>query len=339
MSVSASILQLFSWSELKDIEQILQEHRCCDVPVEDPKWPEDELLHRRWTTVDGFPLSISTIEHSTGKVTKFIVARALIERARQSRNWFNARGELLDKSERVNIVECEVVFLSWDQKVYCIPLTRRKYNINRLVKDLLLNKYWGEVGTQPVEFCMPSDGFYWMFKVFKFGNKVLCRCPKMHITGLSGYRGHLSQDNTHTVRGDGEQIHDILSTMAFLFTNEDIDSLRITLQMEDGEVDILLWNDGTVQIYEANCRGLWLQRQVGYYRRILIIERVYREILPVLVQEFLRKKRNNEWTQADRQELAKALGEQIMLEVAKGMDLTSGALVGFSDVAPSASRN
>lgn len=322
---STTIFELLAWANLQDVQKVLETHRIGDVPVDDPDWPADELLHRRWTSVDNLPLSVVVLNKETE--IDFIATRAVIERHRHKSNWFDVNHNLLEKSERINVIESDVFFFSWNDRVFCVPLTKSSNKLNRLIRDMLQEEIWGPVVVSPSDFCLPSDGFYWMFKVFKFGDRRLSEEPEIRINGLSGYDGHLSTDISHTVSGKGNKIYEVLATMAFLFSNESIDSIKATLLTKDAQFLVVIWSDGSIEIEEADCRAPWLRGRVGVERQALIVHEVYGTLLPTIVKVFEQKRSNGEWTQMERRRLTSVLGKQIISQVASDMRLDKSRTV------------
>ena len=327
MAFYTALFRLDSLASLGDVEVRINRTRISDVPVDNLLWPPQELLQRRWVALENIPLQANEVRFGDAASMQYIATRARIERAKWKSYWYDSNGGLVEKSERVNVIECDVAFFSWENKVYGMLFSKADYVQNRVMKDMFDEKQWGSLSLNLAEYSIPSEVFYWMFRAFKFGDKVLSEEPEIRIDGVSGYHGHLHGDKSHTLKGDGERIYDVLSTMSFLFSNEYIDSLKLTVLTIDSEYTFVLHNNGSLEVFEEDCRSPRLEGKTGLLRNLILTHTLYGDILPTIIRSFAAANDSGFWNEVHKDALTTIIGYQILSEVSATLGLNDDLTV------------
>lgn len=333
MIFSGIPVSLNEQTSLTDVKNLLIQYRDLSINCDKQGWPEGDRLRRIWTPKNpGESIDIKSFNFEN-KTYNYIFLNALVERAKN--NILDSNNNLLDRDKRINPSKADVLFYEYNQKVYMIVyLNLVKYNpkLNAILKDLLKEEYWGERTVLPVEYHITDDMYYWMlYKIMSEQNEIEAS-PKVDLKTFTGFNGTISETNgDHSMIGEGERISALLSTLAFIFGDDSLKSLKLEMCIKDEDsYSFELSYQGNIILYEHNVNGSYGVNNIveEQAKQTLII---YKVLIPVIFKAFAfaTNIENNLWNSEIKKQFLQDVGQQIILRVNK-------VLVGeeYDEVAP-----
>ncbi|OMD83450.1 hypothetical protein BSK49_24505 [Paenibacillus odorifer] len=331
--ISITPVRLTSFTNLNEIRDVLQEYNNLDKAVQKEGWPTDERLTKRWYPIRPYEFNITQRETGTGEIENFIVAEAYTERVKFRKFWFKAddegeenqddeneeeelddQVELVPKKERITVTRANCIFFELNAQIFCAILLSPGPKFKRIVKDLLPQNIWGETIMFPPEFQMPDDLLYWLLNKFINGGRRLGNTPLVFIREWLGFHG-TTQDNTHRLTGEGEQISAILGTLAFLFMNDPLKALSLDIQYEDERLTTHYGINGNCKIDESEYQGVIANRYIDMDRQALLILLIYKKIIPSIVGYYDQSCDHGEWNEGLRREFTEGIGQTIIQRI------------------------
>lgn len=287
-----------------------------ELTPEDEEWPQEEHLYARWIPTAGGELEINTVESTLNFPTEYrieredeeptiftiehdhiihydgqiLVAETAISRPRM--DWYDRQDRLLPLDKRTNFFGTEVVFFISNNRAYVsIQGSPKSDKVNRTKKDLLipcnlLDEITGirsdELGL-PTEMNFASDFFYWLYYIYKEREGIIpCEPVPMFIIELSGFHGTAFEDTQRT-KSQGDRISKLLTTNAFIFADDDLKALRLSLQYGNEIIELELHHDGSIDL--LSYEGV-LGDAIPRYKTQNVIVYIYKVLLPVLLETY-----------------------------------------------------
>ncbi|PEX33311.1 hypothetical protein COK25_03225 [Bacillus cereus] len=330
-----------------NLEGVLEQisGRSFDLTPEDEEWPAQERLCANWVPAIGEEFEINTIERTLEFPSEYrieregeepiiatieheyeinyneqiLVAETVIKRPRM--DWYDYQDRLLPLDKRTNSFGTEVVFLTSNNNTYAaIQGSPKSDRVNRAKKDLLipcnlLNEIRGiridELGL-PAETNFASDFFYWLYYIYKERDSIIpCEPMPMFIIELSGFHGTALED-TQKTKSFGDKISKLLTTNAFIFADDDLKALRLSLQYGNELIELELHYDGSVDLlsYQGD-----LGNAIPQYKTQNVIVYIYNILLPLLLETYGASVNNGSWSRTVRDGFLHKIGMEMIAEI------------------------
>ncbi|RFB26986.1 hypothetical protein [Bacillus sp. LB(2018)] len=330
-----------------NLERILDAIRVgrFDLTPDDEEWPAEERLYANWVPAAGGALEVNTIERTLEFPTEYrieregeepiiatidqeyeinyneqiLVAETVIKRPRI--DWYDYQDRLLPLDKRTNFFGTEVVFFTNDNNTYAaIKGSPKSDKVIRTKKDLLissnlLNEITGikidELGL-PTEMNLASDFFYWLYYIYKERESIIpCEPMPIFILELSGFHGTALED-TQKTKSFGDKISKLLTTNAFIFADDDLKALRLSLQYGNELIELELHYDGSVDL--LSYQGV-LGDVIPQYKTQNVIVYIYKILLPLLLSTYGTSVNNLSWSRTVRDEFLHKIGMEMIEEI------------------------
>ncbi|MGY3374287.1 MULTISPECIES: hypothetical protein [Bacillus cereus group] len=332
-----TVLRLNDGLNLERILDAIREGRF-DLTPEDEDWPAEERLYANWVSATGRAFEINTIESILEFPTEYIIGReeeepvtitieneyeinyneqilvaeTVIKRPRMG--WYDYQDRLLPLDKRTNFFGTEVVFFTNDNNAYvAIQGSPKSDKVNRTKNDLLipcnlLNQITGirtdELGL-PTEMNFASDFFYWLYYIYQERERIIpCAPMPIFIIELSGFHGTALED-TQKTKSFGDRISKLLTTNAFIFADDDLKALRLSLQYGNEIIELELHHDGSVDLLSYH--GV-LGNTIPQYKTQNVIVYIYKILLPLLLETYGLSVNNGSWSRTVRDEFLHKIG-------------------------------
>jgi len=279
-------------------------------------------LKTKITAIEGFKFGSVEEEFSIGDISLRCTGfNVYTERPRKSDIWLDERNQLKNNVELVNPYTSDFLVYEYNQEVFALGLA----GINR-VKALLKDAFLLQLNQIiPQRFDINEDFLYWLFKRFiDTPSESLIGGEQLYITSLDSYVGK-TRDNVNAMRGEGDGISIILGTLAFLFNNEELKSIRPTVQYGEEKILFEIGLTGTFKVWPISYRGKLFRAATGIKKEFLLTSYISLILIPILVKSYRGSLDKKTWSTQLKIDFIKRLGERIMKEV-------QGVLIGIEEV-------
>lgn len=299
---SFSLWQMKGKKRIEDVMVLLNENLNIVDEVNKDEWKYDGLSLEFRNLSDIREWDINGIK------TKYIIMDGYAERAKNYNSWFGDDGELKPREEITSIYENKIVIFEIDGTIKIIFMAG-KTTASRMLGYLFKKSIWGEI--EEFESGINEDLLYWIFQRVKdYPYDSLSENIKMHIPNLISYMGK-TRDNINAIRGEGHRISAMLGTIAFLFNNENLKSVRPEIEYERNIVRLELSLAGTYKVWHKNCNGIFNDvDETEKTAKILIY--TYLKILPMLVGCYKENVNKGLWSPQIKRYFLESLGTEIM---------------------------
>ncbi|PKF88430.1 hypothetical protein CW306_13785 [Bacillus sp. BA3] len=320
MEFPVILVKLDNVTTIEDASQILFENSNLDTRPDRGEWPQGDNLRKRWLPGSiGETIGVNEIVHNEQITFKYIYLKALVERAKTTVQGPNG---WLDRPDRINKVESDVLFFEYDNHVFVaiyMNLTKNLYKLNFIVKDLLKEDIWGTATILPGDFHISDNTYYWLLSKFLTGDKIISETPNMTIKSFTGYSG-AAADNAHLMSGEGERISALLGTLAFIFGDDTLKSLRLSININENE------NFLFELAYKGNIRLIEYEGEIAveelHKEKILLTLFLYKQIIPGIIKSFEKAEADREWSSQNKLQFINYVGDQIITKVNEEMEKT-----------------
>ncbi|MCF6409014.1 hypothetical protein [Pseudalkalibacillus salsuginis] len=321
MEFPVILVQLDNIPNIEEASKKLFENSNLDARPERGEWPQGDTLRKRWLPGSAEEtLGVNKIIYNEQLEFKYIYLTAYIERAKNIVKSQN--DEWLDRSDRINKVETDVLFFENEDSVYAaiyMNLTKSQYKLNFILKDLMKDEIWGSTTLLPPAFHISDSTYYWLLSKFLTGDKILSESPTMTIKSFTGYSG-AAIDNAHLMSGEGERISALLGTLAFIFGDDTLKSLRLSISFNENENFLFeLAQKGNVRLIEYEGE---IAFEESHKEKILLTLILYKLITPGIINSFEKAEVDEEWNSQIKLEFIHSVGEQIISKVKEEMEKT-----------------
>ncbi|WP_088227847.1 hypothetical protein [Desulfosporosinus sp. FKB] len=319
--ITANVKKITGVSTIQEVVNVIQNQGVLNETVDDPEWPIEDLLLRSINILN-IPDRINTAQLSKeGQKVSFLFTHAESERLRRRTSWFENEGEngkvLKSKEERVNIAKADILFFEFQGCVYAAFFTKKEDTIARLKDELLLPDYWGEI-SDAVEFKVEDDLLYWLlYRFAQFSGKMN---RNFDIIGIYGYMGY-AVSNTHTITGEGQRISELLGTLAYIFGNDPLDSLNVSIRKQTEHVSFRISRSGNIQVSDTEYMGNFWGNHTDKSRFARICILIYTIIIPGIIDTYNDHRKTGQWNMQHRLDFIKGTGIKILRKVMPPLQL------------------
>lgn len=308
--ITVTVKKINGLTTINEVANVIENHGVLNDTVDDPDWPSEDILLRSINAIT-VPERINLAQSSRDGQVKFLYAHAYSERLRRKTSWFE-NGEIVpSKDDRINVAKSDVLFFQFKSSVYAAFFTKQEDTISRLKEELLIADYWGDI-TDAVEFKVEDDLLYWLvYRLAQFGGKI---DNNFDITGISAYMGYAIGD-THKMTGEGQRISELLGTLAYIFGNEPLDSLNISMRKQTENVSFRINRSGVIRVTDTEYFGNFCGNHTDKARFARICILIYTIIIPDIIDAYDNHRRTGHWSMQHRLDFIKGTGIKILQKV------------------------
>lgn len=268
-------------------------------------------LKVRLSSLDGFKIGHTEHLLIDGNSINITGVNIYTERAKRTNVWLDENNNFKENRQLVNPFQADFIFFEYNGSLYALGSA----GVNR-VKALLKDAFNLQSENIEIQYSkINEDILYWIFKRFiDTPNVSLLDDEPLIINSLESYVGK-TRDNVNAMRGEGDGISVILGTLAFLFNNEELKSIRPTIQYGNEKILIEIGLTGTFKLWENSYRGRAFKAFTGIKKEMVLALYVHLVILPILVKSYKEQLSNSTWSNQLKMDFIKRLGERITQQV------------------------
>ncbi len=134
--------------------------------------------------------------------------------------------KFLPKSDRLNVVDIEVIFFEIDSKIFVLILSSNFNNVIR-VKKLIGDK---NIESNATEYFLDSDVFSWLIYIYEEKSGKLS--DKLKLKNVTGFVGNVT-DDANIFSGSSLQTTELIVTKAFISNGGQLKKIGIRISNED----------------------------------------------------------------------------------------------------------
>ncbi|UAT31987.1 hypothetical protein K7T73_07140 [Bacillus badius] len=194
--------------------------------------------------------------------------------------------------------------------------TKTQYITNRSgndgTKTILrkLNNYNKKLELTPNPFRINEDMFTWMiYKVLNSGEDSLEDDSRLVLKKIIGFKGS-THDRLAEVKGAGNRIMNLLSTLAFLFENEKVSYIKPRIEYQNETIELSLDLNGTIDIdFESYVGNYFMDEEYKKQAKVILI--TFLEIIPKILTSYHLDRENEAWSVQEKIRFFTSIGETI----------------------------
>ncbi|MGW9103829.1 hypothetical protein ACWGPZ_26780 [Priestia megaterium] len=320
MEFPVVLIKLNDVNTLENVLEKILHNNNRDARPDKGEWPTGDLLKKRWEPiVNGIPIDITVVPFSDEENFRYIYLNACVERAKSRVK--DSEGSFLDRQDRINYVDENVLFFENGTDIYLAVYksfsSYAQTKINYILKDLLFEEEWGSHEILPIGYGITDDVYYWMLRKVITGEKTLSNAPLITVETFTGYSS-AGLDNAHRVKGEGERISALLGTLAFIFGEDSLKSLKIHLNINRAENILFeLFNKGNIHVFEYEGEEF-----NGTYdeERSLLTLYMYKKIIPEILEKYNEALAEDTWNPEIRRDFVEYVGNTLIDKVRSKLD-------------------
>lgn len=177
-----------------------------------------------------------------------------------------------------------------------------------------LNNYSKKLELTSNPFTISEDMFIWMiYRVLNYGEISLDDDSHLLLQKIIGFKG-ATNDKLAEVKGTGNKIMNLLSTLAFLFENEQVSFIKPRIEYQKETVEISLDFNGVIDIDFESYTGNYLLRQ-DYEKKSIVALITFLEIIPKILTSFHNDKDDKVWSPDEKVNFFSNIGASIQAKI------------------------
>lgn len=302
----------FNFHDIQDLD-VFKDKLISHVPItKNSERYNNEPLTSRVNVLEDRPLSDICELHMNAERVRYIIFEASTERVKDFSNWFTSDNILKAREDRVVPLTVKILAFQIENQIICAVFSGIQ-SAKIIIGNCFPHENWGQ--TSPIDSGVTEDTLYWIFKRhIDSPRENLSRQNRLYITSLESYMGK-TRDQVHAVRAEGIRISTILGTLAFLFNNEELKSIRPAIQFGNEKVLIELTLTGTMKTWPLHYTGPAFQHLVGLEKEIALIIFIYHKIIPNIILSYNDHIQSNSWSPQLKVDFIRRLGNIITEKV------------------------
>ncbi|MDU4933996.1 MAG: hypothetical protein E6X43_01570 [Peptostreptococcaceae bacterium] len=305
------MIKLSKWSfkNISDIQEVISKLNANKQVEIDMEWNERNLFYK-FQEKSSFGLNAYKEINIDGESVKYIFLNAFIERPKRS--W----EEDQPIEERINTYASDILIYQDRDKVKLIILSSKSNSI-RIINSMFKEDKWGEIIEDNN---IDNDLLYWVFyRLREFSNTELIKDSELYLTGLVSYMGK-SKDEINAVRGQGVRVGALLGTLAFIFNDDRLKSLRPEIQYKNHVVVTEMNFNNSHKIDESNYLGELSIIEDEELKKISLIILTCKVIIPKLEKAYKMSIDCGEWSNHIKLSFLRNIGNVINEKVSNQME-------------------
>lgn len=220
------------------------------------------------------------------------------------------------------VQETQLIIFSVNEEIF-MNVLRGKNSVPKIIKEYFDDTNWGSIKERV--FNIDEDFLYWIFKSYIDTREIpIVEDKEIYVTGLKSYKG-VVRDLGTSLKGHGERICDILSTLAFLLNDDELKMVAPKLTYvtytadEKNSIHFSIYLTGTIRFDICNYDGDLMDyekykiesEKMPYILSILISD----YLLPQIIRGYNTAKRNNNWNTSLKRDFLRRVGIEIRRRV------------------------
>lgn len=218
------------------------------------------------------------------------------------------------RSSRIYTISGYIILYSDGNSTQCI--TDRSGNDGTKTILRKLNNYNGRLELTSNPFRIDEDMFTWMiFRVLNHSEDSLEDDSHLLLQQIIGFKG-ATNDRLAEVKGSGNRIMNLLSTLAFLFENEQVSFIKPRIKYGNETIEISLDLNGTIDIDFETYIGNYIMRQ-DYEKKSIVTLITFLEIIPKILTSYHndKEKDDNPWSIDEKVRFFTSIGASIQEKI------------------------
>ncbi|WP_017379728.1 hypothetical protein [Paenisporosarcina sp. TG-14] len=177
-----------------------------------------------------------------------------------------------------------------------------------------VNNYTGQLEIKSNPYQISEDLFTWMIsKVLNNTEESIDETSLLSIKKIIGFKGS-SDDKLAEVIGSGNRIMNSLSTLAFLFDNEEVTYVKPVIEYNGHTVELFLNLSGSIDINLENYIGNFFMDPPDEMKAKLALM-ISLETIPKIISNYGNDLTSRTWSVEKKIEFIKSIGEEIQTKV------------------------
>lgn len=190
-------------------------------------------------------------------------------------------------------------------------ITNRSNNDSTKTILRKLNNYTGQLEIKSNRFQITEDLFIWMIsKVINNTEESIDETSHLIINKIVGFKGS-SDDQLAEVVGSGNRIMNALSTLAFLFENEEVTYVKPVIEYKNHTIELFLNLSGSIDINFENYIGDFFMNHSDELKAQVTLM-VSLETIPKIIASY---GNDSDWSVDSKIRLITEIGESIQVKV------------------------
>ncbi|PFX43525.1 hypothetical protein COL32_14430 [Bacillus pseudomycoides] len=201
-----------------------------------------------------------------------------------------------------------------------------------------INNYNKKLEITSNPFTISEDIFIWMiYRVLNFSESSLEDDAHLLLQKIIGFKG-ATNDRLAEVKGSGNKILNLLSTLAFLFENEQVSFIKPRIEYQNETVEISLDLNGTIDIDFESYTGNYLMCQ-DYEIKAIVSLITFLEIIPKILTGYHDDKANDIWSITEKINFFTGIGESIQDKINEKINAATSEDTAASEAAASSEED
>ncbi|UAK17542.1 hypothetical protein [Sporolactobacillus terrae] len=174
-------------------------------------------------------------------------------------------------------------------------ITNRSNNTSTLTILRKLNNYKKKLEITANPLSITDDMFTWMiYKVLNSREESFDDESHLTLDRIIGFKG-ATTDKLAEIKGTGNRVMNLLSTLAFLFENESVSYISTRINYDHETIELAMSLSGSIDIDLDSYVGNYLFDS-DYERFSKVILETFLEVIPKIIATYYTEKENNDWS-------------------------------------------
>lgn len=220
------------------------------------------------------------------------------------------------------VQETQLIIFSVKENIF-MNVLRGKNSVPKIIKEYFNHDDWGCIKERI--FDIDEDFLYWIFKSYIDTREIpIVEDKEIYVTGLKSYKG-VVRDLGTSLKGHGERICDILSTLAFLLNDDELKMVAPKLTYvtyaanEKNSIHFSIYLTGTIRFDICNYDGDLMDyeeykienQEMPFILSILISD----YLLPQIIKGYNTAIKDNYWNHSIKRDFLRRVGIEIRRRV------------------------
>ncbi|MED4402073.1 hypothetical protein [Metabacillus fastidiosus] len=294
---------------------------------------ENMLNYENWLTPEVDPLTNDDLRYH---VHKFFEENQMITLNNQefTYNYIEYEYERVRPGEETNEMRSSRIYsisgyiIIYTDGINTQCITDRSGNDGTKTILRKLNNYNKRLELTSNPFRIDEDMFTWMiYRVLNYSEDSLDDESRLVLQQIIGFKGS-TNDRLAEVKGTGNRIMNLLSTLAFLFENEQVSFIKPRINYENETIEISLDLNGTIDIDFETYVGNYIMRQ-DYEKKSIVTLITFLEIIPKILTSYHndKEKEDTPWSIDEKVCFFTSIGESIQEKIIEKIKLASSEAI------------
>lgn len=212
--------------------------------------------------------------------------------------------------ERFQSTEGSIVIYTEGNRTQYICDRARGSRALRILRIVTAATRQGQIEAAPY-FSISEDFFDWLIYKFMMDHKLLDEENELMLNQISGFKGQ-GLEKQATLSGNGNEVMNLFSSMAFLLETDELTEIEINLSKENETFVLKFYaTNSQVDTYFNLYIGIEMFSSIERDREARILLKVFIEILPLIEIAFNEDKEDDEWNEQKREILRTTIADSI----------------------------